>query len=297
MTREAGSEEGREGRSEPGLAEAEALLETAVEAAREAGAYVKGMLGRAKQLETKSSTVDLVTEVDIESGRRIVRALRGRYPDHKLVVEEPAMIDGVDDGTSDISWIVDPIDGTTSFVHTFPCFSISIAARRDGPNGSQQLLAAVVYNPALEELFAAATGRGATLNGEPVRVTKTPDIAHALLGTGFPYDRGLTLRRQLAILAEIMKTAHDIRRTGSAAYDLCMVACGRTDGYWELAMKPWDLSAGTLILREAGGRMTNLEGQEWVSPEPDVVASNGVLHEELLETVVRGEAAGVERLY
>ncbi len=273
------------------------LLEVAVAAARDAGSYVKSQLGRAEQIETKSSAVDLVTEVDVESERRIVRAIRECCPDHRFLLEEPATLEGLEAGTSEIVWVIDPIDGTTSFVHTFPCFSISIAARRDFEDGREVLLAGVVYNPALDELFAASLNDGATLNGESISVTKTPDLAHALLGTGFPYDRGETLRRQFSILKEIMKTAHDIRRTGSAAYDLCMVACGRTDGYWELAMKPWDLSAGALILSEAGGKMTDLEGKDWVSPEPDVVASNGPLHEELFEAVLRGEAAAAEKLY
>lgn len=267
------------------------MLETAVEAARAGGEVLAEKLGCVREVATKSSSMDLVTEADVESGRRIVGVIRDRYPSHGLLVEEPAMLAGVAEGTDDITWVIDPLDGTTSFVHTYPFFAVSIAARRELGGDSHELLAGVVFNPATQELFAASRDGGATLNGEPIHVSTAPDIAHSLLGSGFPYDRGEPLARELAILAEVMKSAHDVRRDGSAALDLCCVACGRTDGYWELAMKPWDLSAGALILREAGGRVTDLAGNEWFAPEPDVVATNGIIHEELLAAVTRVEGA------
>jgi len=266
------------------------LLNTAVEAAHAGGELLCEKLGRVREVITKSSTMDLVTEVDVESGRRIISVVRERYPDHGLLVEEPAMLDGVPDGEGDITWVIDPLDGTTSFVHTYPFFAVSIAARRELGDGDHELVAGVVFNPATDELFAASVGGGATLNGEPIRVSAAPDIAHSLLGSGFSYDRGEPLARELAILAEVMKSAHDVRRDGSAALDLCCVACGRTDGYWELEMKPWDLSAGALILREAGGRISDFAGGDWMAPQKDVVATNGIIHEELLASVARAEA-------
>lgn len=269
--------------------EEQQLLETAVAAAHAGGELLAEKLGRVREVVTKSSTMDLVTEADIESGRRIIGVIRERHPDHVLLVEEPAMLQGVAPGNSDLTWVIDPLDGTTSFVHTYPFFSISIAARREFGDGDHALLAGVVFNPATGELFAAHKGGGATLNGEAIHVSAAKDIAHSLLGSGFPYDREEPLARELAILAEVMKSAHDVRRDGSAALDLCMVACGRTDGYWELAMKPWDLSAGALILREAGGIVTDLQGKDWRAPMPDVIASNGLIHDELLATVDRAE--------
>jgi myo-inositol-1(or 4)-monophosphatase len=299
----------------PGKRSARELLEVAVHAARAGGEVLIQKLGRVRSIETKTSAMDLVTEADVESGRRVVAVIREVFPDDGLLVEEPAMLldargettgdlGGVDaaaqpqtaptpgalQGTSDVTWVIDPLDGTTSFVHTYPFFSVSVAARRELGDGNHELLAGVVYNPATDELFAASAGGGAMLGGEPIRVSKAPDIAHSLLGSGFPYDRGEPLAREIAILAEVMKTAHDVRRDGSAALDLCMVACGRTDGYWELSMKPWDLSAGALILREAGGRLTDLRGNEWQSPEPDVIASNGFIHDELIAAVARAES-------
>lgn len=266
------------------------LLATAVDAARAGAEVLMERLGRVREVVTKSSAMDLVTEADVESGRRIVGLIRERYPDHGLLVEEPAMLDGVADGAGDITWVIDPLDGTTSFVHTYPFFAVSIGARRELETDDHELLAGVVFNPATDELFAASLCGGATLNGELIRVSAAPDIAHSLLGSGFSYDRGEPLARELAILAEVMKTAHDVRRDGSAALDLCCVACGRTDGYWELCMKPWDLSAGALILREAGGRITDFAGNDWRAPETDVVATNGIIHDELLAAVARAEA-------
>ncbi len=274
------------------------LLGVALHAARAGGEVLTRKLGRVRSIETKTSAVDLVTEADVESGRRVVAVIREAFPGDGLLVEEPEMLlawgdeagAGALQGTSDVTWVIDPLDGTTSFVHTYPFFSVSVAARRELPDGNHELLAGVVYNPATDELFAASAGGGAMLGGEPIRVSNAPDIAHSLLGSGFPYDRGEPLAREIAILVEVMKTAHDVRRDGSAALDLCMVACGRTDGYWELSMKPWDLSAGALILREAGGRLTDLRGNEWQAPEPDVIASNGLIHDELIAAVARAES-------
>lgn len=280
-------------------AEPAELLRVAVSAARAGGEVLADKLGRVRDVQTKTSTMDLVTEADVESGRRVVAVIREAFPDDGLLVEEPAILGEPEDadrlgaasaGTSQITWVIDPLDGTTSFVHTYPFFSVSIAARRELGDGNHELLAGVVFNPATNELFAARAGGGATLNGEPIGVSEAPDMAHSLLGSGFPYDRGEPLTREIAILAEVMKTAHDVRRDGSAALDLCMVACGRTDGYWELAMKPWDLSAGALVLREAGGRLTAFDGRDWQAPEPDVIASNGVIHDELLGAAARAEA-------
>lgn len=260
-----------------------ARLAAAEAAAREAGALLMGHLGRVKEVVTKSTSKDLVTEVDIASGRLVLRRLIGDFPDDAAVVEEPAILEGLSVAAADKAefvWVLDPLDGTTSYVHTFPYFSISIALLHRG-----MPLAGVVYAPLDDECFTAAAGEGSFLNGAKLATSKASSLDEALLITGFAYDRTWPLERQIRILYALMQRIHGVRRSGSAALDLCYVAAGRADGYWELEMKDWDLAAAAVVLREAGGRLTGLDGVDWLPGVADVVASNGPLQEELLATV------------
>lgn len=265
-------------------------LETARAAALAGGEIARAKAGIAENVITKSATMDLVTEVDVASGVEIVRTILEREPDAAVVVEEPEVygLTGAPQGDlrSGRVWVIDPIDGTTSFVHGYPFYSISVACIEDGTP-----IAGAVYHPSLDELFSAERGAGAWLGDSPIRCSEVSTIDRALLGTGFPYDRGVPLARQLAILARVLRTAHDIRRDGSAALDLCYAACGRTDGFWELTLRPWDTAAGAVIAEEAGCVFTDLDGHPWSPEAADVVVANPTLHAELLHLIQMIEEA------
>lgn len=260
------------------------LLETAVTAARAGGDVVRTHAGRIEQVRTKSSGVDLVTEVDVASGVAIVHVVREAFPDARLVVEEPEVFEltGITPGSLDDAevWVIDPLDGTTSFVHGYPCYSVSVGVLRDG-----RPVAGAVFNVATGELFTGEAGGGAFLGGRAIRCSNVPDIAHALIATGFPYDRGETLDRQLRVFSSVIRIAHDVRRDGSAAVDCCEAACGRVDAFWELALRPWDMAAGVCILREAGAKVTDAAGEPWTPRTADIVAANPELHARLLEMI------------
>jgi myo-inositol-1(or 4)-monophosphatase len=275
-----------------------ARAELAEQAARQAGELLLERLGHVKRIETKTSTKDLVTETDIDSGRLIASLVLDRFGADAIVTEEPAALDGLParaPATGDASasagesappytWVIDPLDGTTSFVHTFPYFAVSIAVLDGGVPA-----AGVVYAPFFDECFTAIAGRGAFLNGVPIEASRRSSVDEALLITGFAYDRGWPLERQIRILYSLLKRVQGLRRNGAAALDLCQVAAGRADGYWELEMKDWDLAAGAVILREAGGRITGLDGRDWLPGIKDVVATNGPLHDDLLNAVAAAD--------
>ncbi len=267
------------------------ILDIAALAARAGAEVIREHAGRFERVRTKSSGVDFVTEVDVASGVAVVSAISAALPGARFVVEEPEVYElaGVLQGTLDDAevWVVDPLDGTTSFVHGYPCYSVSIACLREG-----QPVAGAVLNAATGELFTAAAGGGAFLAGVPIRCTAAPDIPSALLATGFPYERTHTLDRQLRIFAAIIRDAHDVRRDGSAAVDCCEAACGRVDGFWEIALRPWDMAAGVCILREAGAVVTDAEGRGWTTATTDIVAANPALHQRLLERIAAAEASG-----
>jgi myo-inositol-1(or 4)-monophosphatase len=260
-----------------------ARLDAALDAARESGELLMRHLGRVDHVVAKSTSVDLVTEVDIASGRAVLGRLLAAFPDDGAVTEEPSSLEGlkpVPASDARFVWVVDPLDGTTSYVHTFPYFCVSIALLLDG-----RPVAGVIYAPIDDELFAAAADGPATLNGRPIAVSGRGDLSQALLVTGFSYDRTWPLERQIRMQYAFLKRVQGLRRNGAAALDLCYVAAGRADGYWELEMKDWDLAAGAVILRAAGGRITGFDGVDWSPGETDVVASNGPLHEAMLEVV------------
>ena len=265
------------------------LREIAESAARAGGEVLRQHLGRVRDLRTKSGSADMVSAADIASGVAVVSAIAQALPDARFVVEEPEVcgLAGVSPGTLDDAevWVIDPLDGTTSFVHTYPCFSVSVSRLRNG-----RPIAAAVYNVPADELYSAGLGEGATLNGVCLRCEGAQALDHALLGTGFPYDRGEPLDRQLRIFARLLRPAHDIRRDGSAAVDLCHVAANRTDGFWETALRPWDMAAGVLVVEEAGGVVTAIDGSPWTTATRDVLAANATLHAALLQAIAEVDA-------
>jgi len=248
------------------------------------GGVLSARIGQVASVRTKSTTRDLVTAADIASGVSVARTIAEHLADARFVVEEPEVYEqaGVPRGEFDSPevWVVDPLDGTTSFVHGYPCWSVSVACLRDG-----RPVAGAVYNVPAREMITAARGQGATLDGVPLHCAGSPTHEGALLGTGFPYDRGEPLDRQLRLFERLLRPAHDVRRDGSAAVDLCNVAVGRIDGFWETALRPWDMAAGVLVIEEAGGRVTDFEGRRWSPETRDVVAANPALHERLLEVI------------
>lgn len=266
------------------------LLAVAEAAARAGGRVLSERAGHLGAVRTKSSAVDMVTDVDIAAGVAVVRAILAQDPSARVIVEEPEVY-GLTDATQGSLadpevWVVDPLDGTTSYIHGYPCYSVSIACLRDG-----RPVAGAVYNASRDEMTSAAEGSGATLDGVRIRVSEAAStIPEALLITGFPYDRTITLDRQLAIFTRMIRQVHGIRRDGSAAVDLCLVASGRADGYWELALKPWDMAAGIVILREAGAAVTDLSGADWTYSTTDMVAANPRLHAEMLKLIAGATA-------
>jgi len=236
-------------------------------------------------VRTKSSPTDLVSEADVAAGVACVSAILEAEPGARVLVEEPEVCEllGIESGTLDDPelWIIDPLDGTTSYLHGFPCYSVSVAYARDGAP-----VAGAVYNGALDEMASAAQGRGATLEDAPIRCSSALRVSDSLVVTGFPYDRGDPLTRQLAVLAAFLRApVHGIRRDGSAAIDLCHVATGRADGFWEYGLQPWDMAAGVLICREAGALVTDISGAPWTVTSGSVLAANPVLHPLMLDII------------
>ncbi len=252
------------------------ILELAVSIASEVGKIQRDRYDEPHTIETKSSPIDLVTEVDQLSEKRVLERLAEARPDDAVLSEET----GGRDGTSGLRWIVDPLDGTTNYAHGFPHFAVSIGIEREGVRE-----VGVVYDAMKEELFTATRGGGAFLNGRPIRVSTETELRGALLATGFAYDVHDAEVDNLEYFARFIKRAQAVRRAGSAALDLAYVACGRFDGFWELSLHPWDVAAGILIIEEAGGRVTDLYGG---TPDPSgqtCVATNGPLHETMLDVI------------
>ncbi len=242
-------------------------LQCAIETARAAGAEVLAHVGTELGIEEKSLRADLVTRADRASEALVVARLRAAFPSATILGEEG----GTHVGTSDERWIVDPLDGTTNFAHDYPMYCVSIAFERAG-----DLIAAAIYAPALGEMYAAERGAGATLNGRRLHVTAAAEIGDALVCTGFKpaqYDRNGT---HFAVLSRV---AQGVRRDGSAALDLAFVAAGRFDAFWEFDLYPWDVAAGALLVREAGGRVTAIDGSDFAVDGGSTLASNGAVHE------------------
>jgi myo-inositol-1(or 4)-monophosphatase len=245
----------------------------ALEGAREAGRMLRDELGRARRIRFKGSPTNLVTEMDARAEAMIVDRLRRHFPDDGVLAEER----GASPGTSGRRWIIDPLDGTTNYAHGVPVFAVSIALEVGG-----RVTVGVIYDPNHEELFSAERGAGAFLNGARLSVSPTATLDESLLATGFPYNIREDPRNNLAEYGAFSLRSQGVRRMGSAVLYLAYVAAGRVDGYWELRLGAWDVAAGGLLVDEAGGRVTNLTGGPLDLETPEIVASNGRIHDAML---------------
>ena len=247
------------------------VISPATQIAREAGALLMEHFRRRVTIEYKGDA-DLVTVADRESEALIRQRIREQWPSHDILGEEG----GLQDSGSDYRWYVDPLDGTTNFAHGFPVFCVSMALEYKG-----QRVAGVIYDPTRDELFAAERGSGAYLNHQRIRVSKTANLAESLVATGFPSHKRHK-NPNIFFYHQITLRTHGVRRAGSAALDLCYVACGRFDGFWEFNLNPWDTAAGVVIVEEAGGKISNFRGGPFELTSRETLASNGLVHEALL---------------
>lgn len=249
------------------------FLEVAIETAREAGALLREDHARPKEVSYKGE-VDLVTETDRRSERLIVERLERHFPKHAIVAEEGGQNAAAAAGAK-YRWYVDPLDGTTNFAHGYPCFAVSIALLEEGVP-----IVGVVFNPVSDELFSGARGEGANLNGRRIHVSPVEKLADSLVATGFPVHQRKS-SANMNYYWEFTQHSHGVRRDGSAALDLCSVACGRFDGFWEFRLHSWDTAAGMLLILEAGGKVTDLDGQPYEPGGPHILTSNGLIHGEM----------------
>ena len=252
--------------------------EFAVELARSAGEVLNHYASRDKQVELKGRG-NLVTVADKESEALILDAIRTRYPDHSVLAEESGPMASRGDSPTH-RWIVDPLDGTTNYAHRYPMYSVSIALEVN-----QRMECGAVYDPVRDEMFSARRGSGARLNGEPISVSEVSGLGDALLLTGFPYNIEERVSWALGLFRGFLLKAQAIRRGGSAALDLCHLAMGRCDGFWELDLHPWDTAAGVLILEEAGGRVSRFDGGTYHVESREILASNGQFHDAMMAAI------------
>jgi myo-inositol-1(or 4)-monophosphatase len=254
------------------------FLATAIEAVIHAGAIQMAHVGRLTQVDKKGA-IDLVTEVDLEVERGFRRMIAERFPGHVVLGEEFEAA-GDREAAPEYCWVFDPVDGTTNYAHGLPIFCSSLGLEIHG-----ELAVAAVYDPTRPELFTAERGRGAWLNGAPLHVSHAATLIDSLLVTGFHYNVQRDPAELMGLFSDFITKARAVRRLGSAALDLCYVAAGRFDAFWEQKLQPWDVAAGALIVTEAGGRVTDAGGQPFRSRAGSVVASNGRIHEQMLDTI------------
>jgi myo-inositol-1(or 4)-monophosphatase len=246
-------------------------LETAIDLCRAAGDILNYYADRDKLVEFKGHA-NLVTIADKKSEELIIGGILGRYPSHSILAEES----GTMQPGAAVKWIIDPLDGTTNFAHGYPFYCVSIAVEEKG-----EVICGAVYDPIREEMFSATRGAGAYRNGEPLRVSDVTKLSQALLITGFPYNFREHIDTVMQQFGKFLVASQAVRRGGSAALDLCYVAAGRLDGFWELHLQPWDTAAGRIILEEAGGRVTDFKGGPFSIYMKQILASNGLLHDEM----------------
>lgn len=253
------------------------MLNFAIETARDAGQILLEKYGRKINI-SKKGDINLVTEADLASEKLIIERIRSYYPKHAILAEESGdavLLDGVNTW----KWIIDPLDGTTNFAHGYPCFCVTIALEHNG-----EIVIGVTFDPTRNELFAAEKGKGATLNNKPIRVSETDSLSESLVVTGFPYNfkEKPNFARHLT---DFLMYSRGVRRDGSAAIDMAYVACGRFDGFWEEGLNPWDVAAGVLLIEEAGGQVSFYNGEKYDIYSPPIVASNGLIHGEMLHVL------------
>ncbi len=263
----------------------ENCLKVAVDAAREAGQMLRENLNVTREIRYKGD-VDLVTNFDRQSQKMIFKHLSAYFPEHDFIAEE-----GLEHRMGgNFRWIFDPLDGTTNYAHRFPVFTVSIALE-----WKEQVVAGVVYDPMREEVFTGLRGEGASLNGKRIKVSDTEDLDKSLVATGFPYDLRESRNNNIAHFNNFLLRVQAIRRCGSAAMDLCYVACGRFDGFWELKLKPWDVAAAALILEEAGGRISDFRNGEFNIYQQETLGSNGLIHQQMVKVLALGARQKEER--
>jgi len=248
------------------------LLDLAIHCAFESGKIQRKYFEKNINIRHKGET-DLVTDVDMACQEKIIGIIKEAFPDDDVISEEKKNdFEGIKN-----RWIIDPLDGTTNYAHGYPFFCTSIAYETNG-----QITHGVVYNPIFNELFFGKKGEGAYLNGEKIRISSVHDLKQALLSTGFPYNIATIERNNIDHFLNFLFKAQAVRRDGSAALNLCYVACGRFDAFWELSLNSWDMAAGCLMVSEAGGTLTNLQGDEFSVYKDTIVASNGIIHKDML---------------
>jgi myo-inositol-1(or 4)-monophosphatase len=255
----------------------ETPLEVAVEAALAAGRIQQERADSIGQIQYKSE-IDPVTEIDLLCEQEVIGRIRKAFPGHAFLAEES----GATQGDADHLWIIDPLDGTVNYAHGYPCYCVSVGYQRKG-----EVVAGVVYNPCLDELFVAEKGQGATLNGKPIAVSTTTDLKQSLLATGFAYDINETEDNNLDHFQNFIKACQAVRRPGSAAMDLCYTAMGRFEGFWELKLHPWDYAAGWLMIEEAGGMVTRFDGSPFQMGDRSILTSNGHVHTAMVSVLMK----------
>lgn len=252
------------------------LKATLVKAATDAGQLMKSRMNTGFSIDNKEGINNLVTEVDVACEKLIMDTIRTNFPDHFILSEETGEIKT----DSVYKWIIDPIDGTVNFAHGIPICCVSIGLEKSG-----EVIMGVVYNPFMEEFFFAEKGKGASLNGTPISVTQKSDVFAACLVTGFPYSYLDSENGPLEVFGRLIRKGVPVRRLGSAAIDLCWVAAGRFDGFYEHKLNAWDSAAGFLMVEEAGGKVTDFEGKPYSLYQPHIVATNGKIHQDLLNVI------------
>lgn len=268
------------------------LLDVATTAAYAGGGQLIALASQRGSLHIAAKAeFDFVTEADRAAEEKIIRHLRNAFPDSQILAEEqahnldPIRADAAESRPAElVQWIIDPLDGTTNYIHGVPNFSISIAARANG-----ELVVGVVWDPIRRELFSATAGGGAFLNGEPIRVSDTARLHDSLFATGFPFRMKSRLKSYLRMFEEFFNSVRDIRRIGSAALDLAYVAAGRFDGFWEYGLSPWDFAAGVLLVREAGGTLSGFREEEDFWKTGNIIASNGKLHQIMRDLILAAD--------
>jgi len=250
----------------------ELIKRVGISAAYKSATVLRRYRGKIPKVNKKGA-IDLVTEADLESEKIIIKTIKEKFPDHSILAEES----GLKEEKVECRWIIDPLDGTTNFAHQLYIFSTSIAFALNG-----DIIFGIVLNPETGELFSAIKGQGATLNGRPIKVSNSKKITESLLVTGFPYDFKKILRPVLTRFENCLAASQGVRRLGSAALDLCFVACGRFDGFWEQNLKPWDTAAGSLIAREGGAIVTDFTNNPFTVDKNEILATNGKIHNKML---------------
>lgn len=248
------------------------LLDTALVAAQAAGQLLIEKLNTTLSIDFKGRA-NMVTEADRASENLIVEMIQREFPDHQILTEERPQIES----DSDFKWIIDPLDGTTNFVHGFPMFAVSIGLEIAG-----QMVLGVVFHPTTNELFSAIHGKGAFLNKQPISVSSVETLSHSLLATGFPYELDAPFYRNMEFFKRFYVKCQGVRRPGSAALDLCYLACGRYDGFWEFCLHPWDVAAASVVISEAGGYLSDFQGDTFSVYKRETLATNGKITDEML---------------